>query len=111
MALGDTIEVEDYQRVYTQDRVLESMQDSVQRSLSPLTRIPFLNGRLIEDISMTAATTNEIAHGLGRAYRGWFVVDIDAASTVHRDTSSTSSTTEFLPLQASATSTMTIWVF
>jgi len=79
---------------------------------------PQLSSRLMETahnssdlIALTAATTVLVKHGLGRKVRGWKIVDIDAAATVYRDTSSSADLTVYLPLVASANCNVKLEVF
>lgn len=36
--------------------------------------VPILQGRLLENVSITENQTNRVRHGLGRKLRGWIVV-------------------------------------
>lgn len=63
-------------------------------------------GRLIEGVQLTTAGLR-LAHGLKRRPRGFLIVDADANATVWR----TEWDASFLHLDASATVTVSIWVF
>ncbi len=78
------------------------------RLLDTLAENPLSQGRLIEDISLSTAETL-VPHKLGRAYRGWFVTNIDAAVTVHA--SSETLTERYVALTASGTCIVSLWVF
>ena len=50
-------------------------QDSVRSWVDDLyTQVPWLDGRLIEDVELDAFTANDIEHKLDRALRGWHAV-------------------------------------
>lgn len=44
--------------------------------------VPILDGRLIEDVELSAYVANDIEHGLSRELRGWYVVK-DPVSRAH----------------------------
>lgn len=87
-----------------------AVQDSIARSLDPITSNPIMSKNIIEGVALTTSVTN-IEHKLGRAFRGWIITDNTAAATIRRDTSSTADATKFLPLIASASTTVDVYVF
>ena len=49
-----------------------------------------------------SATVTKIEHGLGRAWRGWRVIDVNANVAIYRDTTTpVPDTAKYLPLRAS----------
>jgi hypothetical protein len=65
----------------------------------------------ITGLSLSTATTN-VSHGLGRAWIGWMVTDIDDGVVVYRDAASTADAKFYLPLKTSAgTPTVNILVW
>ena len=90
---------------------LNRWQSTVKRVIDAILDKPELDSVLIEDVELTAATTVLVEHRLDRAFRGWRIVDIDAAATVHRDATSTANASTYLPLQASANCTVALLVF
>lgn len=74
-------------------------------------RMPHIDAELLEDVDLANGTTTLVEHKLGRAYRGWRVSDTTAAATIYRDTTSTADTTRYLPLVASAATTVSLEVF
>lgn len=66
------------------DDVLSRFQDNVRDAFSQVTRLPLLDGNLIEGISLVSGSDNRVAHKLGRVPRLWFVVDLDANAVVWR---------------------------
>lgn len=84
-------------RIPEYDRLLDILADN-----------PLLQGRLIEDVSLSTAETL-VPHKLGQAYRGWIITNISASATVYE--SSTALTGSFLALKASGSCTASLWVF
>ena len=50
-----------------------------------ITEVPILQGRLLENITITENTTNKIRHGLERKLRGWIVVRSPISPNVFSD--------------------------
>lgn len=71
---------------------------------------PMSNGVLLANIQLGTNTTN-VPHRLGRPYRGFFVVDKTAAVDVYRDTGVTTQLNDIIPLKATGTCTVSLWVF
>lgn len=67
-------------------------------------------GRLVTGVALTT-TTALVKHGLGKKFTGWLVVDSTANAVVYRDTTSTADNKVHIPLKASATTTVSLWVF
>ena len=68
-----------------------------------------------QPIKLSTSFVN-VPHRLGRAVRGWIVIDQTTASRVFRDPLPSSAATNpdptlFLRLQSSATTTVKLWVF
>lgn len=68
--------------------------------------IAILSGRLIEDIELTT-DPKKVNHGLKRVPKGWFVVSKDANANVWQTAKSDTTIT----FDASATVTISIWIF
>jgi hypothetical protein len=62
---------------------------------------PHVDAHQIDAVSLAAGSTTLVPHGLGRAVVGYLITDVSAAVTIFRDTSSTSDSSVYLPLQAS----------
>jgi hypothetical protein len=71
---------------------------------------PFANGLLLTGVNLST-TTARIFHKLGRPFKGWVVVDSTAGVTVSRDTADTSPSSDIIPLKASGSATVSLWVF
>jgi hypothetical protein len=84
------------------------MQQNLVQKLNLLNKIPFLNGILLQNISL-ATGVNSVPHKLQRKYQGWFFTKKSSAATVYQ--TSSSDDVQFLTLTASASVDVDIWVF
>ena len=67
---------------HTQDRQLRRSQEDQQGAVGRLNRCPFIDGNLLEDVTVvTAAGGTALEHKLGRAPRGYFPTKLDTACT------------------------------
>lgn len=114
-------------RVQTSDEDLNRVQDSILPTVNALRACPILDGRLVEtetdsnghEIEIVLTTTpKNVAHKLGRAYRGWWVTDRNADARVWVDPPTGTPSVDpnpdhakFVRLDASATVTVRLWVF
>lgn len=87
---------------------VDRVQDNIKLFSDQLVDIPILNGQLIENVALTTSAVL-VNHKLGRAYRGWIVVDQSANASVYSTT--TTLPTRFISLVASNTVTVSLWVF
>ena len=99
-----------YLRYRTDNADLEQVQDSIEKKFDELDKLAILDGKLLENLSLSTATL-DIPHKLGRKYRGYFIADLTADVRVYRDTTSTKDPAVILPLKASGTATAKVWVF
>lgn len=93
------------------DRDLETLQDRIQDFLDEIYAQPGSNTIQYDNVYLTSGAQNLFEHGLGRAYRGWRIVDTDNSAIVYRDTSATDDVTKFLVLGCTANCTVSIEVF
>ncbi len=93
------------------DPVVNRIQRNLEDSVNPIVDLPPMSGQILTDVAVATGSTVLVEHKLGRAYRGWVLVDNDTACTIHRDDTSTADTTLYLPLVSSATTTVDLWVF
>ena len=77
-------------------------------SLNPLLANTLIQGSQIDGIILAAGVAKAINHNLGQRPNGWFVVDNVANSNIWR---TQAFTTTVLTLQASANTTISIWVY
>jgi len=73
--------VEDNGRIMKPVAKIAFASADVAKQVEPLvdrfnetTEVPILQGRLLENVSITENQTNRVRHGLGRKLRGWIVV-------------------------------------
>lgn len=90
-------------------RVINTMQSNIENSVGSVIRAELLNGRLIENVNLTAAVATSIEHKLDRNYRGWYIVKQNTNANVWQI--ATESEAKFLQLQTSASCMVSIWVF
>lgn len=98
--------IKPFQKVRTQDKELMQLQNSLSRVFLDLLGLEILNGRLIEDVEVTTSQVT-VNHGLNRELKGWIVVKKNADRRVWQ----TDITATTLTLDASATVTVSLWVF
>lgn len=102
--------IKSLQKVSTQDKDLQAMQDRLESFLVPFINCVLIDGLLLKNVSLLAASTTNVEHKLGRALIGWYVVDSTANSTIWRDTTVELPTTT-LALKCSSDVTVSLWVF
>jgi|TARA_R100000030_G_scaffold86909_1_gene70436 hypothetical protein len=101
-----------FERYRTNDYPLTRVQDKIEQFAKDLQSSGLLDGRLIEDIEFASNTTRNIHHGLGRAYRGYIVVSINASTNIAVDTTENNNKAQFLALTAGRVAcTASLWVF
>ena len=84
-------------------------QRDAKSSIEGLSKTLILAGTPVT-VDLTTTTT-AVPHQLGRPYRGFIVIDKTATCDVWRDKTYTSQPATVIPLQASASVTVTLWVF
>jgi len=95
---------------HTGNQDVELLQQNVKKWAKILEDNPLLDGRLIEDVEITAAAlTIDVNHGLGRQPRGWIITDFTAlaGTAIVRDAWDTNTIT----FTASAACDLDLWVF
>jgi len=97
-------------KLRTKSPETDTLQDNVFEWTQSVINQILLKGQLVSDIIVTTQTTT-IAHKLGRAYQGWFIVNKNAAADVWDAGINTTDITKFLILDSTATVTIDIWVF
>lgn len=87
---------------------LDQMQKNVVGAINNINQIPFLNGNLLKNITLSASEKS-VEHKLNKEYAGFFITNINANANVW--VSSVSEKGSFIKLTASGTCTVDIWVF
>lgn len=96
-------------REVTASRPINAIQESARRATSPATSCPINNGLSVGPVSFSAGVAKDVPHGLGRAWRGWFLIDADTTPTFARP--SQTDATKFLTLNADINCSATLWIF
>lgn len=86
---------------------LMALQDNVSGWTEQLRNQAILPGRLIEN-QIIETTNTDLSHGLGKELTGWVIVRSNADARIWEPTGATSG---ILRLRASATVTVSLWVF
>ena len=101
-----------FERYRTGDYGLTRVQDKIEQFAGALQTTGLLDGRLIEDVEFAASTTKSVYHGLGRRYRGYIVVSVNAKAIIQVDDAKNNNKAQFLALQSYGTPcTASLWVF
>ena len=98
------------QRIQTQDRVLNMIQDNVSNILDPYSSKDIVQGQILQKIVLQSGTNN-VAHKLDRTLIGWFIIRQRSAGTVYDTQDTNPESGLFLRLVASANMTVDIYVF
>lgn len=98
--------------VHTGDQRLDNMQAQLKSTVRDIGLRDILDGKLTAMIALTTSYQN-IAHGLGRAPKGWIAVSPDAAATIFQDplASNNPDPTKFIRVKGSAAVNCKFWVF
>jgi hypothetical protein len=70
--------------------------------------VPYLNGRAIKNVNLVSGN-NSIAHGLGRAFEGFWFTKRSSAATYFL--AANSNPEQFLVINSSGNNTVDIWVY
>ncbi len=103
--------IQPFQKLNTQDRIINTLQNNVALSLNSVIALPLNNSNRITNVTLTSGVTNSINHGLGRPLIGWFLTRQRGPGNVYdsQDTNTFSSTT--LNLLTTTTVNVDIFVF
>lgn len=86
---------------------LDKVQQNASNTFSQLNNNLFINGNMIQNISITSGTPVNINTGLGVPLQIWIVVRNNSNSVIWESSSTDSN---ILVLNASASTTISIWV-
>lgn len=98
-----------FKKVGGMDSQVAKFQENVAEVFTPLVDNPLLNGVLIEGQELTTGQSNLVAHGLGRPYRGFLVVDSSASSSFW--TQPADFPGRFIDIRCSANTAVSLWIF
>jgi hypothetical protein len=77
-------------------------------TLNPLLANPLIQGQQIDSVVLVSGKPKAINHGLQQLPQGWFLVDNIANAVIWRTAAFTTTT---ITLEASANTTISIWVY
>lgn len=86
----------------------EQTQDRLKKVFNALLKVPILDGRLLENVVLAAATTAAVPHGLGRKPLGYFPIALSAGIVPYE---AAARDDKFLYLNSAAGGTISLWVF
>jgi hypothetical protein len=96
--------------IQSQDKDLMLVEQRWKSQLDPVLASPLAKGHLVSN-QVLVSGVNTINHGLGRKLQGYIVV-LNSASATFYDNQDTNSMTQLtLVLNASAPTTVSLWVF
>ncbi len=114
-------------KIEIQDVKTSKMFENLNEFLNQLMPNPFIAGNLIETVKnpqgkeipiVLTTSTTLVPHGLGQEYTGFYVTYQNAGQTVFIDDTLTNtgagqlnSSTKYIPLKATGTVTVKLWVF
>jgi hypothetical protein len=91
------------------DDSLMRMQQNMVNGINTLNQKEITDGSLLTGVSLQLATTNRIAHKLGRTIKGYFLSNQSTGALIWRGDMSEPET--YLKLFSSANTVVDIWVF
>jgi hypothetical protein len=86
----------------------EQAQPRLKRVFNVLLKIPLLDGVLLSDVELAAATDVPVVHGLGRKPLGYFPVALSAEISPYEYAARDD---KFLYLRSASGGTVALWVF
>ena len=110
-----------YRKLYVNPKdpmagVLNSVQDHIAQSITPLAESEIVDGNLIKEIDLTTGADNLIEHKLGREPLGWIVVRKFAAVDIYESLTDSSGSSydrkKFITFQVGTNMTdVHFWIF
>lgn len=100
-----------FRKITLSTAALQKFQENVRSSIDSIIACPIIDGLLIENVSLTAASTTEVYHKLGRKPKGWLIVRQRGQANIWdlQDANKNKSVT--LSLACSADVVVDIWIF
>ena len=95
-------------------RFLQALQANVEKILTPLSRTPYFDGVLLENITVTAGGVTNVEHKLGRKVRGYFITSKSTTASIVdylNNTAFDSQRDLYLSLSTTADCVVNIWIF
>lgn len=95
-------------KIYSSTPDLDRVQEQVDQSLRTLTNHPLLKGVQVSTTMTTGSV--RIAHGLGRSWQGWFIVDKRQAGDCW-SVQNAGQNERYLTLSGSLAGPVSFWIF
>lgn len=109
--------LKEFKQFDLKDKDLNKFQENVGLFINQLNKV-ILSGNLLlktigeNPVDITIGTSRTlVSHGLGRSYQGFIIVDQTGNANVWRDSTYTENKDKFLPLIASSSVDVKLWVF
>lgn len=99
-----------FTKLYSEDRVLNMVQDNLVKSINPIAQNPIINGHILTSISL-ASGNNKVTHGLNRPLLGWYITRLRANETIYDTQDTNPNPSSNLQLVASGAVVVDIAVF
>lgn len=99
-----------FKKIGTDDLILDKFQTNVDQVLTSISSRRIIDGILLRDIVLTTSALL-VPHLLGHPIDGYIVVKSNANAVVYDDEATNTIKDRFIKLLASATVTVTLWVF
>lgn len=100
-----------FKKVDIEDQIIARFQDNVAAAISTLPETEIIQGRIVKNVELLAASTVKVSHKLGRVLIGWTIVRQRASSIVWDLQDANKNPNLTLDLKCSADCTVDIWVF
>lgn len=88
---------------------MAQLEKNCNEAFTPVLATPFLGGLLLTGIVLSSGSATTVNHGLGHTLQGWWLTDNIADAVVWRSPSAMPD--KFLILNASANTTVSLWVY
>ncbi len=93
------------------DYPLSTLQANIKEILDPISANPILAGHFINNVALVTGAQNKISHGLGRNIVGYIVTNQTALAFIYAVPGEQSLPNRTLVLEASADTTVNLYVF
>lgn len=100
-----------FKKISVSDKELQAVQDNVEKALVPIISSAILTNNIVEDVDFTAGTDTYVEHKLSGTARRFFVVRINADTTVYESSTANAAPGKFIILRAGATCRASILFF
>jgi hypothetical protein len=100
-----------FRKIFTEDPLLQRIQDAIAASFQQFEKLPQLDSVIIKDITLASGIDNQVEHKLSRPIQGWQIIRKDANANVWESTTVNTTPSATIILRTSATVKVTILFF